>query len=160
MHSQNEMREDFLILLSSRVSRAREPVQCSFVKGVDSRIRLSASLALDTLASLAAASCSASVDFNRYSSRRFFNPRLCLFRWFSSEPSANRCSVGFQAIQYDLFFRIVPRTQRRKFCQPFDSFIRLNSTQWLEFCLSKKWASICQSEYSVSNVSIVVLIFL
>jgi len=140
--------------------RTREPVQFALSNGVDARNRSSASLALDILMSFAAASCSASVDFNRYSSRRSFSPTLYWFIWFSSEPFANLCSEGFHAIQYDRFFRSVPRTQRRKFCQPFASFMRLNSTQWLELCLSKKWASICQSEYSVSNVSIVVLIFL
>ena len=70
---------------------------------MDSRIRLSASLALDTLASLAAASCSISVEFNKYSSKRCFSPTLYWFIWFSSKPFANLCSDGFHAIQYDRF---------------------------------------------------------
>jgi len=60
-------------------SRTREPVQFALSNGVDARNRSSASLALDILMSFAAVSFSASVDFNRYSSKRCFSPTLYRF---------------------------------------------------------------------------------
>ena len=83
--------------------------QCSFVNGLDSRICLSAFLALDTLA---AASCSTFDDSNKCLLSKIFKPGSSLCRRWLSPFAANLPSVGLQPNRY-VRFRCVPSRQRR-----------------------------------------------
>ena len=83
--------------------------QCSLVNGLDSRIRLSALLALDTLT---AALCIDSVDFDKYLFSKSFNPGSSFCRRSLSAFAANLPSVRLQPNRY-VRFRCVPSRQRR-----------------------------------------------